>query len=392
MSFAAGASSSALKPELQAPAELYYNEGESARYTRNSHIRRVQRELTERTCELAEIPDLLEDSGESERDGNATSQSDDAMDQDSDYGMMDLRDVSDNQGEDIKRRPSKTFFEKSVPMVVLDLGCGSGLSSAVVARKGHYCIGMDLSPAMLDLFYETSSTQPSDDEGEDSDNSNTGAVISAEAALSDMGEGVPFRPGTVDAIISISALQWLFHSHSSAHIAPRRLSTLFRTCHAALRQGARAVFQFYPDAAAQNSVDSGKANEQMDMLTRLARRAGFLGGLVVDNAQSQRKRRYFLCLQAGGNAASLNPIISSTHANPVDQEDSVMQVASAGKRIHFSTNKQKKNAQVSRRDWILQKKETARKRNLSRGHDDNEDHQRVRPDTKYTGRKRRPRF
>lgn len=33
--------------------------------------------------------------------------------------------------------------------LVLDLGCGSGLSGSVLSKAGHYWVGMDISPDML---------------------------------------------------------------------------------------------------------------------------------------------------------------------------------------------------------------------------------------------------
>jgi 18S rRNA (guanine1575-N7)-methyltransferase len=35
------------------------------------------------------------------------------------------------------------------PCLILDIGCGSGLSGEVLEEEGHYWVGMDISPAML---------------------------------------------------------------------------------------------------------------------------------------------------------------------------------------------------------------------------------------------------
>lgn len=35
------------------------------------------------------------------------------------------------------------------PCLLLDIGCGSGLSGTVLEESGHMWIGMDISPAML---------------------------------------------------------------------------------------------------------------------------------------------------------------------------------------------------------------------------------------------------
>lgn len=33
--------------------------------------------------------------------------------------------------------------------LILDLGCGSGLSGSVLEENGHYWVGLDISPSML---------------------------------------------------------------------------------------------------------------------------------------------------------------------------------------------------------------------------------------------------
>lgn len=35
------------------------------------------------------------------------------------------------------------------PCFILDIGCGSGLSGAVLEEDGHYWVGMDISKDML---------------------------------------------------------------------------------------------------------------------------------------------------------------------------------------------------------------------------------------------------
>lgn len=52
--------------------------------------------------------------------------------------------------------------------------------------------------------------------------------------LSDLGEGVPFRAGSFDGAISISALQWLCNADKSTHIPPRRLYKFFSTLYSAM--------------------------------------------------------------------------------------------------------------------------------------------------------------
>lgn len=46
----------------------------------------------------------------------------------------------------------------SRPRFILDLGCGSGLSGAVLSASGHYWVGVDISESML-CSYPTFLTQ-----------------------------------------------------------------------------------------------------------------------------------------------------------------------------------------------------------------------------------------
>ena len=52
---------------------------------------------------------------------------------------------------------------------------------------------------------------------------------------------------------------------------------------------ARAVFQFYPEN-----------NEQMELVTAQAMKAGFYGGVVVDYPNSTKAKKFFLVLMTGG--------------------------------------------------------------------------------------------
>ena len=50
----------------------------------------------------------------------------------------------------------------------------------------------------------------------------------------DMGEGLGFRPGTFDGVISISALQWLCNADRKSHHPPQRLYRFFSSLYACM--------------------------------------------------------------------------------------------------------------------------------------------------------------
>lgn len=148
--------------------------------------------------------------------------------------------------------------------LLLDIGCGSGLSGEVLTENGHQWVGMDISENMLKIAKEDTECE--------------GDLI-----LQDMGNGVPFRPGIFDGAISISALQWLCHSNSNKENPKNRLHHFFQTLYGALNRGTRAVFQFYTETTAQT-----------DLVVQQALNAGFNGGLVIDYPNSTKARKYGL--------------------------------------------------------------------------------------------------
>jgi len=61
--------------------------------------------------------------------------------------------------------------------------------------------------------------------------------VEGDLLLADIGQGVPVRPGTFDAAISISAVQWLCNAESSETSPQGRLARFFGGLYASLRRG-----------------------------------------------------------------------------------------------------------------------------------------------------------
>ena len=99
--------------------------------------------------------------------------------------------------------------------------------------------------------------------------------------LSDMGQGVPFRLGTFDGAISISAVQWLCNADKSSHDPRRRLKRFFESLYGCLSRGARAVLQVYPENATQAEMLVGAAMKVRGVV-REGRVGGCWGGGEVD--------------------------------------------------------------------------------------------------------------
>ncbi|XP_058062941.1 probable 18S rRNA (guanine-N(7))-methyltransferase [Anopheles bellator] len=274
------------RPEHSAPPEIFYNEDEAQKYTNNTRIIDIQVQMCERAIELL------------------------ALDPDDDD-----------------------------PKLILDIGCGSGLSGSVLEDQGHQWIGIDISKPMLDVALERE--------------------VEGDLLLGDMGQGMPFKAGTFDGAVSISALQWLCNADKKTHVPPKRLYQFFSTLFASLTRNARAVFQFYPENG-----------EQIELVTTQAMKAGFYGGLVVDYPNSSKAKKYFLVLMTGG-VAKLPVALGTTEGES--------QVPYSKKR-EFAKNARGKPLKKSR-EWVQAKKERRRQHG-----------EETRKDSRYTARKRSGRF
>lgn len=308
------------RPELTGHASNFYNEKEAKKYDSSSRMIGVQREITERAIELLRLPPISEK-----------------------------------------------------PSFILDVGCGSGLSGKVLEEHGHVWVGCDVSRDMLNVANERierkreeamgNGDSDSDDNMSDGNDDADGVNKASTGDLMhhDMGTGLPFRPATFDACISISALQWLCYANTKAQIPKKRLTRFFSSLYQVLRRGGRAVLQFYPETA-----------EQAVLISECAAKVGFAGGVVVDYPNSAKAKKHYLVLTFDKGYTAPQGLSDSSLRNQVRVDKN----ARGEKRRPV---KKKKNGKS--KEWIMQKKETQRKK----GRD-------VRPDTKYTGRKRKDKF
>ncbi|KAI0391123.1 S-adenosyl-L-methionine-dependent methyltransferase [Xylariaceae sp. FL0594] len=278
------------RPEDTLSADIHYDDTEARKYTTSSRIQNIQASMTERALELLDL--------------------------------------------------------KS-PSLILDVGCGSGLSgeilSAVPPEAGgpHIWIGMDVSPSMLDVALQRD--------------------VEGDLMLADIGQGVPFRAGTFDAAISISAIQWLCNAESSDISPMGRLSRFFDGLYASLKRGGRAVCQFYP-----------KNDEQKKMITGAAVKAGFGAGLLEDDPETKNVKYYLVLTVGGGSLEGRGGDITGVvkDMDNVDILDSRIQKKSGKGEL-------KKGSKA----WIIHKKEQMERKGKV-----------VKATSKYTGRKRRIAF
>ncbi|KAJ8870058.1 hypothetical protein PR048_029069 [Dryococelus australis] len=228
------------------------------------------------------------------------------------------------------------------PCYILDLGCGSGLSGHVIEDNSHMWVGIDISPAMLGVAVERE--------------------IEGDLILGDLGHGVPFRAGAFDAAVSVSALQWLCNADRKFHNPVKRLYKFFSTLYACLSRTARAVFQFYPEN-----------NEQVELITSQAMKAGFFGGVVVDYPNSTKAKKFFLVLMTGESMSALPAGLGAE--DNVDRNR--IQYSKKGNSKHDPLRGTKGKLAKKSKAWIKQKKQRWARQGKE-----------TRPDSKYTGRHR----
>eukprot|EP00917_Polyrhabdina_sp_WS-2016_P024939 GHVP01053795.1.p1 GENE.GHVP01053795.1~~GHVP01053795.1.p1 ORF type:complete len:258 (+),score=53.44 GHVP01053795.1:1222-1995(+) len=206
--------------------------------------------------------------------------------------------------------------------LILDVGCGTCISGDVIEQKGHEWVGIDISINMLEVAKES--------------------FYPDNLFLSDIGNGLFFRSGSFDGVISISALQWLFYSNKTSENPRQRLKTFFSSLISCLSLNSSAAFQFYPENT-----------QQSDLALSIAKSVGFYGTLITDNPESNKNMKKYLLLT------------TDSSRRLVDKP-----------RLDKHNNKKQ-----TKKEWVQDKKEKRRNKGKV-----------VSKDSAYSGRKRRPKF
>jgi SAM-dependent methyltransferase len=164
--------------------------------------------------------------------------------------------------EKITIRAIEILELKQERSLILDAGCGPGFTSAYLKEIGHEVIALDIISEFLS-FYNIKELNP----------------IASDMSVT------PFRRESFDAVISISALQWIYRDINNNRMK-RTLINLAQSLFYILKPKASAIFQFYP-----------KNNEIMEEIGKMiAENTKFKGTFIVDNPNNPKKRRIFLLL------------------------------------------------------------------------------------------------
>jgi len=147
--------------------------------------------------------------------------------------------------------------------LILDLGCGPGFSSVYLKEIGYNVVALDIISEFLG-FYHIEYINP---------------------VLADM-SFLPFKSGTFDAIISISALQWIIPDLNNLKMRENMIN-LARFLNIVLKSNSKAVFQFYP-----------KNNLIMKEIGKIfAENTSLEGNFIIDNPNIAKKRKIYLYLE-----------------------------------------------------------------------------------------------
>ena len=175
--------------------------------------------------------------------------------------------------------------------VLLDIGCGSGLSGETLTRHGYRAwVGIDASAAMLERATRgRSAPKRTADEkerrGNIEDPPARGAVLRG-----DFSQGLPFRAGAFDGCVSVSAAQWLCAGTESTdendeNENDETLRRFFARLSFALRPDARAALQVYPKTVRETAAFEA-AIRDVEHLTGVA---------VVAFPHENKSKKLFVC-------------------------------------------------------------------------------------------------
>ncbi|MBN1801883.1 MAG: class I SAM-dependent methyltransferase [Candidatus Lokiarchaeota archaeon] len=146
---------------------------------------------------------------------------------------------------------------------ILDAGCGPGFVGMYLKEIGFNVVAIDLLSDFL-TYYNISELNP----------------VQADMCFP------PFREASFDAIISISALQWIFSDLSNPN-TQHSMKYLISAFYRILKPNSKIVFQFYP-----------KSNNFLDELGRIIKQeSSFNGTYVIDNPENPKKRKIYLFLE-----------------------------------------------------------------------------------------------
>lgn len=107
------------------------------------------------------------------------------------------------------------------------------------------------------------------------------------------------------------------------------------------------MLQFYPSS-----------DDQIELITSIAQKAGFGGGVVVDYPNSKKARKVFLCLfVGGGGGAQSRELPKGLDGEGIEEGEAAARFEKRRERERKRDKSGKRKAVKGGKDWILKKKE-----------------------------------
>ncbi|MFX0105083.1 MAG: class I SAM-dependent methyltransferase [Candidatus Hodarchaeota archaeon] len=164
--------------------------------------------------------------------------------------------------EKITIRALELLNLKKKDALILDAGSGPGFTAMYLNEIGYNTVAIDVISEFL-YYYDIKELNP----------------IATDMCFP------PFKPKTFDAIISISALQWIYRDLNNTKMH-YMLKNLFKSFFEILKPESKIIIQFYP-----------KNKEIMEAIGKLIiENTDFKGDFIIDNPNHQKKRKIFLLL------------------------------------------------------------------------------------------------
>jgi len=165
--------------------------------------------------------------------------------------------------EKITIRALELLNLKEKDAFILDAGTGPGFTAIYLNEIGYKTVAIDVIPAFLN-YYNIKELNP----------------IASDMCFP------PFKPNTFDAIISISALQWIYRDIKNERMHSL-LKSLSKSFFQILKPFSQVVIQFYP-----------KNKEIMEKIGKIfTKNTAFCGNFIIDNPNSPKKRKIYLLLK-----------------------------------------------------------------------------------------------
>jgi len=157
-------------------------------------------------------------------------------------------------------------IEMGTPLLVLDLGCGTGFSSEILVENGFKVIGIDILPDMIFKAREKKDEK------------------NLELILADINY-LPIKANIFDHIISVSSYNFITYGKENYGEKVKLLSETANYLNKILKKKGRIIIEFYP-----------KDDHELNIFNKSFINNGFEGFMVKSNPK-QKSGQTFLLLK-----------------------------------------------------------------------------------------------